>query len=114
VDGGVVPLGYRVDERKLVAHEGEAALVRTIFQHFVELGSAALAARCLTAEGFRTQRGNTFDKTALYKILANRVYLGEAVHKGVAHAGEHQPIIDRKLWNRARSVLQVGPRTRAG
>jgi DNA invertase Pin-like site-specific DNA recombinase len=112
--GGVVPLGYRVRERKLVIHEDEAKIVRAIFKGFVELGSAVLLARSLTANGYCTRRGNPFDKAALYKILANRVYVGEAVHKGVGYVGEHEPIINRKLWDKARSVLQESPRVRAG
>jgi site-specific DNA recombinase len=112
--GGVVPLGYRVRDRKLIIHDDEAVVVRAIFQRFVELGSAALLARSLAADGFRSRRGKPFDKAALYKILANRVYIGEAVHKGVGHPGEHEPIIDRKLWNKVRSVLQESPRVRAG
>src|SRR5512139_1343528 len=42
--GGVVPLGYRVLDRKLVIDEKEAAIVRMIFDRFLELGSAALLA----------------------------------------------------------------------
>jgi len=30
--GGFVPLGYRVENRKLVIHEPEAAIVRMIFE----------------------------------------------------------------------------------
>jgi DNA invertase Pin-like site-specific DNA recombinase len=112
--GGVVPLGYRVVDRKLVIHDEDAKVVRIIFEGFVRLGSAALLARSLTAEGHRTRRGNPFDKAALYKILANRIYIGEAVHKGAAYPGEHQAIIDRKLWDKVRSTLQESPRTRAG
>jgi DNA invertase Pin-like site-specific DNA recombinase len=112
--GGVVPLGYRVQDRKLVIHQDEAKVVRAIFDGFVELGSAAVLARSLTADRFRTRRGNPFDKATVYKILGNRIYIGEAVHKGVAYPGEHQPIIDRKLWDKVRAVLQESPRTRAG
>jgi site-specific DNA recombinase len=112
--GGVVPLGYRIHERKLVIHDEEAATVRAIFARCVELGSVALLARSLTADGFQTRRGNPIDKAAVYKVLANRVYLGEAVHKGVAYPGEHQAIVDRKLWEKARSILQASPRVRAG
>ena len=112
--GGVVPLGYRVLDRKLVVHEEEAKVVRAIFDGLVELGSAAVLARSLTADGVRTRRGNPFDKAALYKILANRVYIGEAVHKGVGHPGEHEAIIDRKVWDKVRSIMQESPRARAG
>ena len=32
-------------------------------------------------------------------MLQNRTYLGEIVHKGQSHPGEHAPIIDQPLWN---------------
>ena len=36
-------------------------------------------------------RSTSFSTTA--------TYVGEAVHKGTAYPGEHEPIIDRKLWD---------------
>ena len=112
--GGVVPFGYRVDDRRLVIDEREAPIVRMIFERFLEVGSVTSLARSIAADGVCSRRGNRLDKGSLYKILANRVYVGEAVHKGMAYAGEHQPIIDRKLWDKVRSILQVSPRARAG
>jgi hypothetical protein len=52
-----------------------------------------------------TKRGKPIDKGHLYKLLNNRVYLGEAVHKETAHPGEHMAIIDRALWDRVRAIL---------
>src|SRR5262245_8775037 len=49
--GGVPPLGYDVVERKLVANEREAALVRDIFRRYAEHGSAARLVRELDIEG---------------------------------------------------------------
>jgi site-specific DNA recombinase len=40
--GGVPPLGYDVDNRRLVPNEREAQLIRHIFQRFVELGSSTV------------------------------------------------------------------------
>jgi hypothetical protein len=57
--------------------------------------------------------GHLLDKGVLYKLLNNRVYLGEAVHKGVSYPGEHQAIIDRKLWDQAHAILKQSPRRRA-
>ncbi len=37
--GGVVPMGYRVEDRKLVVDEGEAALVQHVFERYLVLGS---------------------------------------------------------------------------
>ena len=53
------------------------------------------------------------DKGFLYKLINNRVYLGEAVHKGTAYPGEHKAIIDQVLWDKVHSILQESPRLRA-
>ena len=111
--GGYVPLGYDVQDRKLVVNDAEAASVRRIFERFVELGSATVLARELRREGFRNKQGPLIDKGYLYRLLKNRVYRGEAVHKGKAYPGEHNAIIDVALWDRAHSILQESPRKRA-
>ena len=111
--GGVVPLGYEVQDRKLIINEPEAATVRMIFERFLTVGSATTLARALSAERVRSRRGNPIDKGFLYKLLSNRIYIGEAVHKGTAYPGEHQPIISRDLWDKVHSILAAKPRTRA-
>jgi hypothetical protein len=111
--GGVVPLGYEVRDRRLVINEPEAATVRMIFERFLKVGSATSLARSLAAERVRSRRGKLIDKGFLYKLLNNRIYIGEAVHKGTAYPGEHQAIISRDLWNKAHSIMAASPRTRA-
>ena len=85
-----------------------------IFERFVAVGSATALARALISEGVRTRRGKLIDKGFLYKLLNNRIYIGDAVHKGTAYPGEHQPIITRDLWDKVRATLQGSPRMRAG
>ena len=111
--GGYVPFGYDVQDRKLVVNTAEAAAVRRIFERFVELGSATTLARELRAQGFRNKQGTLVDKGYLYRLLNNRVYRGEAVHKGKAYPGEHEAIIDAELWNHVHAILQESPRKRA-
>ncbi len=89
--GGYVPLGYDVKDRKLVVNEEEAATVRGIFERFVDVGSATVLARELRRKGLRNKQGTLVDKGYLYRVLVNRVYRGDAVHKGKAYPGEHQP-----------------------
>ena len=111
--GGYVPLGYNAVDRKLLVNDTEAALVRHIFERFVELGSATVLARELRRDGYRNKQGKLIDKGYLYRLLKNRVYRGEAVHKGTAYPGEHDAIIDDDLWERAHAILQESPRKRA-
>jgi hypothetical protein len=111
--GGNVPLGYEVRDRKLVVVDADAAIVRSIFERFVRIGSATVLARELRAEGVRTKRGKLVDKGYLYKLLNNRTYLGLAVHKGTAHPGEHAAIIAQDLWDKVHAILAENVRTRS-
>jgi site-specific DNA recombinase len=111
--GGVVPMGYRVENRKLIVYEPEAGVVRMIFQRFLKLGSATLLTRHLRVENVRSHRGRIIDKRGLYRMLRNRVYIGLAVHKGVGYPGEHAPLISQALWDKAQSILRESPRVRA-
>jgi site-specific DNA recombinase len=103
----------RIRDRKLVVNEIEAALVGCIFERFVCLGSATKLVAELTAEGVRHKRGKPIDKGFLYKLLNNRLYLGEAVHKGQSHPGEHDAIISQDLWDKVHAILGESPRKRA-
>jgi DNA invertase Pin-like site-specific DNA recombinase len=111
--GGHPPLGYQVKDRKLLVNEAEAVTVRMIFERFVKIGSATILARELADEGVRTKRGRPVDRGYLYILLNNRTYIGDAVHKGTAFPGEHQPIVTRDIWDKVHAILQVSPRIRA-
>jgi DNA invertase Pin-like site-specific DNA recombinase len=111
--GGFVPLGYDVKDRKLVVNKAEAATVRKIFERFIKIGSATALVRALRTEGVAGKRGKLVDKGYVYKLLNNRVYVGEAVHKGTAYPGEHEAIIERALWDRVHAILRESPRKRA-
>jgi DNA invertase Pin-like site-specific DNA recombinase len=111
--GGPVPLGYRVENRKLLVDEANATTVRRVFEAFAEIGSATKLLPVLHAEGLVTKTGRPFGKGAVYKLLVNRTFIGEAVHKGTSYPGEHAAIITRELWDRVHGILQESPRARA-
>ena len=121
--GGTPPLGYDVRDRKLVVNETEAELVRLVFARFLRVGSATKLAQELRRAGHTTKSwttqdgksrpGKPIDKGALYKLLNNRVYLGEAVHKGTSYPGEHAAIIDAATWDNVHAVLAANRVARA-
>ena len=111
--GGTVPLGYDVKDRRLVLNKVEAKTLRMVYERFVEIGSATELARELRAGGITTKQGRPISKGYLYRLFNNRVYIGEAVHKGQSYPGQHKGIIPRKLWDRVHSILQESPRSRA-
>ncbi|WP_127752672.1 recombinase family protein [Devosia sp. 1566] len=111
--GGLVPFGYRVENRKLRVREDEAEIVRTIFARFLKLGSATLLAKELGEQNLCTRSGKPIDKGYIYKLLGNRTYLGLAVHKGTAYPGEHEAIISHELWDKVHAIMEESPRSRA-
>ena len=120
--GGVVPLGYNVESRKLVIDEVQAASVRTIFRLYTELKSTGELSDELHGRGITTRArtlssgahygGGRFSRGALATMLQNRVYIGEVEHREQVYAGEHQPIIERELWDRVQGLLAANRRER--
>ena len=96
-----------------MVNEAEAATVQMIFERFARQGSATTLARALAEKRVTSKRGRSIDKGFLYKLLNNRVYIGEAVHKGVAYPGEHAAIIDQALWEKVQAILARNGRQRA-
>jgi site-specific DNA recombinase len=111
--GGVPPFGYRVENRKLLVDDEGAAHVRWVFARFIEIGSCTVLTREVAKRSMRTPRGNQIDKKYLYRLLNNRAYIGEAVHKGDSYPGEHDAIIDRAVWDKVHAILTESPRKRA-
>lgn len=113
--GGTVPLGYDAKDRKLVVNKIEARTVVDIYHRYLTLKSVRALQLELDAAGIRSKRrfrpdgtehGNQrFSQGALYLLLQNRTYRGEATHKGNAYPGEHKAIIDKPLWDAVQAVL---------
>jgi len=111
--GGCPPLGYEVKNRKLLENPADATHVRWVFARFIEIGSGTVLARELAERGVTTSRGHRIDKKFIYRMLNNRVYIGEAVHKGTSYPGEHTAIIEIETWDKVHAILQESPRKRA-
>jgi len=115
--GGLVPLGYEVQDRQLVINPSEAETVRHIFQRYAELGNVRLLkedldrARILSklrvAKDGVQSGGHSFSRGALYTLLRNPVYVGEVRHKGTRYPGQHQPIIERAVWEKTDELLHA-------
>ena len=114
--GGTVALGYNVSDHRLVINPAEAETVKGIFQRYLELRSVRLLKDDLDRRGIiskiRLSRngncsgGKAFSRGALYELLSNPVYIGEIRHRKERHPGQHEPIMDRELWERAQRQLR--------
>lgn len=113
--GGLPPLGYDVRDKKLVLNKAEAETVRILFRLYLEHGTVKRLVEESGRLGLVTKRrirsngqstgGQTFTRGHLYQLLANPIYAGEIAHKGVTYPGQHDAIIDRKVFDVVRTRL---------
>ena len=124
--GGLPPFGYDVPTngtRVLQVNEAEAAAVRHIFDRYLELRSVHRLVEELKQKGIRSKarmsrKGDTtgaqpFGRGALFHLLKNRIYIGEIVHKGEAHPGQHDAIVERAMFDRVQAVIARDQRKRS-
>ena len=106
--GGAIAFGYMVKDKLLVEDPREAEIVRWIFHQYQHLVTAREIAAELN-ESNRLFRGNKQWKIShVFRILKNRIYIGEITYKGENYLGEHKPIIEKEQWEIVQSILSVG------
>jgi site-specific DNA recombinase len=47
-----------------------------------------------------------YSRGALYQLLSNRIYIGRIVHRDQVYPGQHEAIIDKKLWDQVAAQLE--------
>ena len=115
--GGSPPLGYRVEDRKLLIETKEVELVRRIFSTYASNPSLVQLSNQLNAEGhtakhWQSQTGNwnggqPFTQKYIYRVLTNAIYRGQITHKNKTYPGQHEAIIDKELWEAVHSKMQT-------
>ena len=100
----------------------EAETVRLIFRRYLEVGSIRDLAEDLDRRKIRTRRqtlstgkirgGIRFGVGSLAQLLRNRFYISEIVYRGAVHVGEHQPILDRSLFEAVQAKLAASATAR--
>ena len=122
--GGRPILGYDSVGTKLKINSDEAKIVRHIFRRFLILRSALRLAHELNEQGISTKvwtsargkahTGHKWNKVSVYNLLNNRKYVGEVTHFDKVFPGEHEAIIDRKVWDQVQAVFRENSRVRSG
>ena len=122
--GGVVPLGYRVENRALHVVEEHAVFVRDLYRRYLEIGTVVRLKAILDHENIRlplradgtgkTTGGGLISRGHLYKILSNPIYLGRLTHRDQVHDGLHDPIVDQETWDEVQRLLAEHAQRTAG
>ncbi|WP_041307744.1 recombinase family protein [Intrasporangium calvum] len=106
---GKPPLGVRLTgytpRGELVPEE--AAVVRRIFDEFLEVRNLRRVARSLTEDGIVTRRGKPWHPSTVQTILRNPRYAGRAVYQGqqTGQRGAWVPIVTDDEYEAVQAIL---------
>ena len=131
VDGNA-PYGFRLRNRKLVAHEPEAGVVRNVFSNYISGCSTREIAQMLNAEGIPSRGKTKWTACAIRYMLKNEKYKGDFLCQKTYHTGvlpfkqkrnrgeeeqyyiegSHKGIVSAEVFDKANEIL-AGRRERA-
>lgn len=103
--GGSVPIGYKLENKKLVEDKEHSHKVKLIFDKYLELKSVPELLNYLRENNILTRTDKIFTKGPLYHILQNPVYIGQIRHKDKVYQGEHPSIISQEIFEATQKML---------
>lgn len=107
IGGAGMPLGYVVGEdRKYKVDPVGAKIVQEIFQMYADGMSATQIINHCNEKGYKTSRGNAFNKNSLRTMLKNDRYIGIYRYSDVVIEGGIPPIISKELFDKVQATLQ--------
>lgn len=111
---GTVCLGYKIGEnRQYEIDPVQAKAVQEIFTLYSEGKSKNEIIQYLNEKGYKTSRGNAFNKNSLSRILRNDRYIGVYRYDDVVIEDAIPPIIDKTLFDKVQALLQHNYSSRA-
>lgn len=112
--GNSIPLGYRASEDHTYEIDPDGAkAVETIFDMYIKGETTAEICRYLNSLGFKTSRGNAFNKNSINRIIKNRFYIGIYEAAGVIIEGGVPQIIPTTTFYLAQAEIKRRTTARA-
>ena len=116
--GGRVPLGYDIEDKRMIVNQNEAQTIEKIFDLYLESKNVRLLKERCDDLGIVTkvrkqqngiiQGGKPFTRGNLYEVLQNPIYIGKVRHKDQMYEGQHDAIIGKEQWEAVQSALADG------
>ena len=102
--GGVLLIGFKVVDHKVVIDEERAPIIRYAFEQYAEGVPMRELVEQMNAKGWRTNTGSKFTVNSLQNALRNKKYIGEYTFNGEPVAG-YPVLIDPALFQRVQDRI---------
>lgn len=113
-NGSGCPLGFRITPDKYYEiDEIGAKIVKEIFNLYASGKNRAEIIEYCNNKGYKTSKGQAFNKNSIDRILSNDKYIGTYRHSGVVVEKGIPSIIDDFLFNKVQTMLKKNYASRA-
>ena len=97
--GGVVPLGYKLDnEKHLIIDDEKALIVKEIFNLYLQGYEPRTISKILNKKCYTNAKGNEFKRSTVYAVLHNERYIGTFQWKDIKKPDAIPSIIDKDIF----------------
>ena len=96
--GGHVPLGYKIEDHKLVIDPVGAAIVQKAFELYAQGWTVADICREFNKRGYRTAKNAEFNRNSFKSMFRNTRYIGVYTYKDIEIEDGVPAIIDKDLF----------------
>lgn len=103
---GTAPYGYKWQGNEIIVDFNNNLIVQDIFRQYIKLKSLAKLKSYCDSKEYKTSTGKDFSKQALKNIIENDFYIGIVTYAGKKTTGEHQPIVEKSVFDKANEILK--------
>ena len=105
----LAPVGYINDSRTktVVVDKKKAPIIRRAFELYAKNDSRLEdISNFLAQNGIKSRNGKRLHRDRISFILSNPFYIGLFRYSGEIHEGKHQPVVSKKIFDKAQEVLK--------
>lgn len=96
---GLPPIGYKLQDKRLVIDPETAPLAKLIFQKYIELKNLQHVADYLNHQGYHTRDGSYFRAYSIRRLILNTTFIGQK--NGIQIC---EPLIDQTTWDEVQRI----------
>lgn len=113
-NGGIVPLGYKIDnDKKYQIDEQKAPIIKKIFEMYINGSTMVEIAKFLNESNIKTALNKEFGKTSVSAILTNEKYMGTYKYADIIIENGVPAIIDKKIFEEVQEKLKINKKAPA-
>ena len=105
--GSTEPIGYDYDPATelLNINDYEAMQIRELYDLFLKGTPLRTIETMFSEKGYSHKHGSTWDPKTMRRVMRNKVNIGYIKHREQWYPGDHDPIIDEEIFNKAVRLL---------